>query len=83
MTAPVAPNNISTFQFVLLFTPTEHAAIVASTDQTVQQFLMALQVSQTVNLNDPIVQGGVMYLVSINLLTQANAALILSGQKSQ
>lgn len=82
VTAPVAPNNIPTYQFILLFTPAEHAAIFSSTDQKVSQFLTALTVSQTVNLNDPIIQNGVNYLVSINLLTQANATLILSGQPS-
>ena len=83
VTAPVAPNNITTYQFILLFTPAEHAAIVASTDQKVQQFLMATTVTQQINLNDPIIQGGIAYLVSLGLLTQANATLILSGQGSQ
>ena len=84
VTPPPAPNNIATYQFVMLFTPAEHAAIVASTDQKVQQFLMALSFTQTVNLNDTTFVGpGVAYLVSIGLLTQANADLILSGQPSQ
>jgi hypothetical protein len=30
VTAPVAPNNLPTYEFIMLFTPTEHAAIVAS-----------------------------------------------------
>jgi len=81
--APVVPNNIETWKFVLLFTPAEHAAIAASSDQRVTQFMMAVQVAQTINLNDPIVQGGVNYLVTAGLLTSANAALILSGQASQ
>jgi len=81
--APVVPNNVETWKFILLFTPAEHAAIAASTDQRVTQFMLAVQVAQTINLNDPIVQGGVNYLASIGLLTPANAALILSGQASQ
>ncbi len=83
VTAPVPVNNIATYQFIMLFTPTEHSAVVASTDPKVQQFLMATQVAQTINLNDPIVQGAMAYLVSLGLLTQANATLILSGQASQ
>lgn len=83
VTAPVAPNWIPTYSFVLLFTPAEHAAIAASTDQKVTQFMMAIQVAQQINLNDPVVQNGVNYLVSISVLTQANATLILSGQPSQ
>lgn len=81
--APTKPIFIATYQFILLFTPAEHAAIIASTDQKVQQFLMAITTAQQINLNDPVVQGGISYLVSINLLTQANATLILSGQPSQ
>jgi hypothetical protein len=81
--AAVAPKWIPTYQFILLFTPAEHAAIQASTDQRVTQFLMAITTAQQVNLNDPVVQNGINYLVSISLLTQANATLILSGQPSQ
>jgi hypothetical protein len=83
VTAPVNPNWIPTYQFILLFTPAEHAAIQSSTDQRVTQFLMAITTAQQVNLNDPILQNGISYLVSISLLTQANATLILSGQPSQ
>jgi hypothetical protein len=83
VTAPVAANYIATYDFILLFTPAEHAAIVASTDAKVAQFLMAVGVAQQINLNDPIVQGAVDYLATIGLLTQANATLILSGQPSQ
>jgi hypothetical protein len=80
--APVIPLWLPTYQFILLFTPAEHAAIVSSTDQKVQQFMMAISVTPQVNLNDPVVQGAIAYLVSVNLLTQANANLILSGQPS-
>ena len=83
VTPPTPPNWITSYQFILLFTPAEHAAISASTDHKVQQFLRAISVSQKVNINDPIVVNGVNYLVSVNLLTQSNATLILSGQPSQ
>lgn len=83
VTAPVTPKWIPTYQFILLFTPAEHAAIQDSTDQKVQQFMMAVSVAQQVNLNDPVVQGAVNYLVTVGLLTQPNATLILSGRASQ
>jgi hypothetical protein len=82
VTPPTPPLWIPTYQFILLFTPFEHSAIVASTDLKVQQLLMAIGVAQQINLNDPIIQGAMAYLVSLNLLTQANATLILSGQPS-
>lgn len=78
-----APNWIPTYSFILLFTPAEHAAIQASTDAKVTQFMMAVSVTPQINLNDPIVINGINYLVSISLLTQPNANLILSGQPSQ
>jgi hypothetical protein len=81
--ATAAPNWIHTYQFIMLITPAEHAAIQASTDQRVMQFLMAISTAQQINLGDPVVQNGINYLVSVNLLTAANAALILSGQPSQ
>lgn len=80
---PTSPNFIPTWQFIMLFTPAEHAAIASSTDQRVQQFMMAISVAQQINLNDTIVQGALNYLVNVGLLTQANANLILSGQPSQ
>ena len=84
VTAPTPANNIPSYQFVMLFTPADHAAIVASTDPRVQQFLMALSFAPQVNLNDTTFIGpAIAYLVSLGLLTQANATLILSGQASQ
>lgn len=83
VSAPATPNMISAWQFIMLFTPAEHAAIRASTDQKVMQFMMAIMAAQRVELNNSIVQSGVNYLASIGLLTQANATLILSGQASQ
>jgi hypothetical protein len=81
--APYVSNTIPSYSFILLFSPTETAAIRASTDPNVQHWLFALSVAQQIDLNDPITQQGIAYLVSINLLTQANANLILSGQPSQ
>ena len=76
------PPSIPTYQFIMLFNPDEHAAIAASTDSRVQQFLMALNTTQITNLADPMIVNGVNYLVSLGLLTQANADLILSGKPS-
>jgi hypothetical protein len=78
--ADTTPNWIQSYQFIMLFTPAEHSAIVASTDPKVQQFLMAVTSAQKINLKNPVVQNGVDYLASIG---QANATLILSGQPSQ
>jgi hypothetical protein len=76
------PAYIPTWKFILLFTPAEHAAIKASADAMVQHFFDALKTTQTVDLNDPVLQQGLNYLVSVSLLTAPNAALILSGRPS-
>lgn len=90
VTPAPAPKWMPTFLFVNLFTDAEHTAIAlaatpgqATFDAKVSKFMLMLQTAQQVNLNDPLVQGGVNYLASVNLLTAANAALILSGQASQ
>jgi len=83
MAAATLPNWIETYQFILLFTPAEHAAIVASTDHRVRQFMMAVQTAHRINLNDRVMQDAMHYLVGINLISSANAALILSGKPSQ
>lgn len=82
ITPAAAPVWIPTWKFILLFTPAENAAIRASTDTTVQHFFDALRTTPQINLSDPIVAQGVNYLVSVSLLTQSNANLILSGQQS-
>ena len=88
--SPVMPKWIATYLFVNLFTDAEHTAILtaatpgqASFDPKVSKFMMMVQTVQQINLNDTLVQAGIDYLASINLLTSANAALILSGQASQ
>jgi hypothetical protein len=82
VTPPPIPNWVPTYQFIMMFNPSEHAAIAASTDSRVQQFLMALTTVQAINLTDPTIVNGVNYLVAQGLITQANADLILSGQPS-
>lgn len=80
---PVMPKMIPTFEFIMLFTPAEHDAIFASNDARVKQLVMALTVTQQIDLNSAIIRNSVAYLVQQNLLTQDNADLILSGQQSQ
>ncbi len=75
--APPAPETVlSTWAWVQRFTAAEFAAIEASTDAVVRQFLLMVQTAQTIRPQDPVVQNGLNYLVSINLLTAARAAII-------
>ncbi|WP_428492177.1 hypothetical protein [Rhodopila sp.] len=74
---PPAPVTVlSTWQWVQRFTPAEYAAIAGSTDAQVKMFLLMLSTAATVKPADPVVQQGLAYLVSINLLTSARAAVI-------
>lgn len=75
--APV-PQPISTGKWILRFTPQEFQAISASTDATVQQFLYALNHTTQIDLSDPVIKGGVGYLVSADLLQQSRVAAILA-----
>ena len=76
---PVAnPTTIPIATFLLRFTPAEFVAIKGSADPQVQQYLFVITTSPSVSLTDPIVTGGVAYLVTINLLTQARATTILT-----
>ena len=81
--ASTAPNWIPAYEYVLLFTAAEMQAIRSSADANVQHWMLALSVTQQVNLADPVVIAGHAYLVAQGLLTPANSALILSGQPSQ
>lgn len=78
ITAPTPANVIATFDFIMAFTPTEMAAIRASTDPAIQRFLFALQVTQGVNLNHATISNALNYLVSQSLLTAARAMAILA-----
>ena len=76
--APTPVNVINTFDFIMAFTATELAAIRASADNNVQQFLFALQVTQGVNLNATSITNALTYLVSHSLLTAPRATAILA-----
>jgi hypothetical protein len=78
--APPIPSTVlSTWRFVQRFTPAEYAGIEGSTDAQVRMFLLMLQTSQTITVQDPVVQAGLQYLVSLNLLTSARATTIGSN----
>src|SRR6516225_8383446 len=48
---PTPPNLLNSFDFIMAFTAAELAAIRASTDNNIAQFLFAMQVTQGLNLN--------------------------------
>lgn len=74
---PSKPNVVTTFDFIMAFTAAELAAIRASTDNNIQQFLFALEVTGGVNLNHTTIQNALTYLVNHGLLTAARATAIL------
>lgn len=74
--APVVANYVTPAAWIMQFTPAEFAAIKASSDPLVQQFLFALTAGPTLNLNNPLVTNGLAYLVSVNLLTQPRATAL-------
>lgn len=76
--APVQP-IISFLQFMALFSPTEQAAIVNSTDTQIKLFILMATGSGGMRLTDAPVIQGVNYAVSIGLLTSQRAAQILAG----
>lgn len=73
---PPKPVVISVWAFVQRFTPAEFAAIEASTDPMVRQFLLMLQVATSITPADTVVQAGIQYLVTQGLLTAARVAII-------
>jgi hypothetical protein len=77
VTPPPDPRPISSYSFILRFTPAEAAAIKASTDAQVIHWMLALSVSPVVDLGDQVVQNGVNYLAQVGLIAQARVAEIL------
>jgi hypothetical protein len=74
--APAVVNVVNTFDFIMAFTAVELAAIRASADPNIQQFLFALQVTQGINLNATTITNALTYLVANNLLTGQRATAI-------
>lgn len=85
-TAPTYPPEayvVDVPAFKMRFTPQQLVAIRASSDTTVKAFLAeVLDDPRTVavNLALPFVKGAVEYLVTLNLITQADADRILAPQ---
>ena len=76
----VANATLSRLAFLSLFTQPIRTAIRTSSDVIVQDFLFLLEMSTDIQLNNPVLAQGVDYLVSIGLLTQAQANSVLAGQ---
>jgi hypothetical protein len=80
--APTPANVINTFDFIMAFTAAELAAIRASSNANVAQFLFAMQVTQGVNLNSATITNALNFLVVQSLLTAPRAATILAAVNS-
>ena len=76
--APVPP-QFTFLQFLALFTTSEQAGIVDSTDTQVRLFLLMAAGASFISLADPKTAQGLAYLVSINLLTQTRETAILAS----
>lgn len=71
--------TITPFTFLRRFTAPERVAIRASANPYVVDFMDLLNKATEVLQSDPDVQGGMAYLVSLGLLSQARADEILAG----
>ncbi len=80
--APTPVNLVATFDFVMAFTAGELAAIRASSDNVIQQFLYALEVTGGVNLNHTTLGNAVTYLVNHGFLTAARGNAIMATVNS-
>ncbi len=76
---PPATPQFTFLQFLGLFTSSEQAAIVQSTDVQVRLFLLMAAGAAFVSLVDQRTSQGLAYLVSINLITQVREAAILAS----
>lgn len=70
-------DRISVSEFVMRFPGAVMDSVKASVDPNVVAILAQLRAVQTVRLGHPTTTGGVGYLVSAGLLTQAQADLVL------
>jgi len=82
VTPPTPANVVNTYDFIMAFTAAELAAIRGSSDNNIQQFLFAMQVTQGVNLNHTTNVNALTYLVNHGFLTQARANAILATVNS-
>ena len=73
---PAKLNSYPKLTFIQRFTAAEFMALKQSTDVNVQFFLYQVENTNTVTPQDPTVQAGLNYIVSVGLLTAARAAVI-------
>jgi hypothetical protein len=83
---PTIPATISRAAFVMLFSSAQRAAIrayrKANNDDQIEDFYELLELAgDTVSLGHPLILAGLQLLVSKGLITQPEAARILSGQR--
>ncbi len=74
-----APTNISSYDFMLRFTPFEQQAIqtAAQSNWQIQLWMTMIASKHRLNVADPKITGGMQALVSAGLLTAARSAQIL------
>jgi len=77
---PIAESKLSVLQFQLRFTFDELVAIeiAAETNPAVRVLQRQQQVAEYIDIADPNTQLGIMYLVSVGLLTHARGLEILA-----
>lgn len=76
--SPAPSNTVDTSEWLMRFTPSEFIAITNSNDAFVKQLLFCLEHTSTINLENMMVQQGVNYLASINLITSDRVSELLS-----
>lgn len=82
VTAPVAPQLITTFAWLLRFTPGQMAGARASSNTTIQQFLFALDHVVVLDLTTPSLISFMAFLVTQGLLTQPQVNAIMAPPTS-
>lgn len=78
VTAEIPPVALNPLAFLRRFTAPERVAIRASANPYVVDFMDLLNKATEISNADPDVQGGMAYLVSLGLLSQARADEILA-----
>jgi hypothetical protein len=77
---PSTPPQLSFLQFMALFTSTEKAALVNSTDTGIKLLLLQAAGNSGVTLTDAATVNGLAYLVSLGILTTARQMAISANQ---
>jgi hypothetical protein len=74
------PVNFTFLQFIALFSPTEQAALVNSTDPQVKLFNLMAAGAGVIQLNNAEVIQGVNYVASVGIIANTRVTAILAGQ---